>query len=92
MHKPDYSTFYNTKDKARTASFFNTTSKIYAHPWRKNKEFVNIYSKAQSPVKYTAKMHSYLIELRNSLDMTERVKEKANYKEAERLLPQLSFY
>jgi hypothetical protein len=53
---------------------------------------VNIYSKAQSPAKYTAKMPHYLIELRNSLDMSERVKEKANYKEAERLLPQLSFY
>jgi len=74
MQKPDYTTFYNTKDKASTASFFHTTSKIYSHPWRKNKEFINIYSKAQSPVKYTAKIPNYLIELRSSLDMTERVK------------------
>lgn len=37
MQKQDYNTFYGTKDKARTASFFHTTGKIYPHPWRKNK-------------------------------------------------------
>ena len=36
MQKEDYRTFYS-KDKYKTHGFFQTTSKIYPHPWRRKK-------------------------------------------------------
>ena len=71
---------------------FNTTEKIYPHPWRTRKEFVNMYDKASPINKYKLKIPKDLLDLRTSLDMTEKLLQTPDYKQAQKLLPQLSFY
>jgi hypothetical protein len=91
MQRPDY-THYSSPDKSKTQHFFHTTQKVYPHPWRTKREFVKIYEKASPPHKYKQRMPQGLLEMRSSLDMTEKVKEVPTYKEAELILPQLTFY
>ena len=91
MQKEDYRTFYS-KDQNKTQGFFNTTGKIYPHPWRRKKEFVQIYDRASPSNKYKVKIPENLVDLRSSLDMTERVQVKPNLYEAEKILPQLTLY
>jgi len=45
MQKQNFSTFYSpVKAKLNfTQRAFNTTQKIYPHPWRNKKEFLSIY-------------------------------------------------
>lgn len=91
MQKEDYKASLS-KTKYRTQGFFHTTSKIYPHPWRRKKEFVQLYQRASPLTKYNQKMPDNLLEMRTSLDMKEKLKIQPDYKEAERLLPQLTMY
>lgn len=91
MQKEEYKTTYS-KGKYQTQSFFHTTSKIYPHPWRRKKQFIQLYEKASPTHKYKLKIPDNLLEMRNSLDMQEKIKKALDYKQAERILPQLAIY
>lgn len=92
MQREEYSTGMGGRDKARTQLFFHNPQKTFPHPWRTRREFVKIYERASPPNKYNKKMPQELLEMRSSLDMTEKIKPVETFKEAELILPQLSFY
>jgi hypothetical protein len=92
MQKEEYSTGMGGRDKARTQLFFHSAQKTFPHPWRTRREFVKIYERASPPNKYNKKIPQELLEMRSSLDMTEKIKPVETFKEAELILPQLSFY
>jgi hypothetical protein len=81
MQKQDYlTTFHSTRDKSRTTPHFHSAQKVYAHPWRTKREFQKIYEKASPPHKYQRKIPHDLLELRTSLDMTQKQRELPDYK------------
>ena len=92
MQRPNYSTDSGFGSKHRTQQQFHSTMKVYPHPWRNNKTFKNMFYKAPSPTKYNQKIPHELLEMRSSLDMTQKIKKAPDYSQAEQILPQLSFY
>lgn len=69
-----------------------TTLKISPHPWRTKKEFLQIYQKASPSNKYKVKIPKDLVNLRNSLDMREKLNRTMPAREKLLILPQLSAY
>ena len=65
---------------------------VDVHPWRTKREFLKIFEKASPKNKYSKTIPKNLISLRQSLDMTQKVKKKVNYSTAETILPQLKVY